>query len=198
MITLVNSYNYIEGDTAVAIGKFDGLHIGHDLILKKLASLKKQGLKTVLLSFDPSPDVFFWRMEDTEILSQTEMEEKLSGYGIDYHLVLSFTSELAKTSPEDFLSEILIQKLHAKQIVAGEDVSFGYKGRGNALFLRNAAKEGIIKCTIIPKLTVDGLEVSSTRIRECIKAGEITKANELLGYRYSFTGIIEGLTEFRP
>ena len=191
MITLVNSYNYIEGATAVAIGKFDGLHIGHDLILKKLASFKKQGLKTVLLSFDPSPDVFFWRMEDTEILSQTEMEEKLSGYGIDYHLVLSFTSELAKTSPEDFLSEILIRKLHAKQIVAGEDVSFGYKGRGNALFLRNAAKEGIIKCTIIPKLTVDGLEVSSTRIRECIKAGEITKANELLGYRYSFTGIIE-------
>ena len=84
MITLVNSYNYIEGDTAVAIGKFDGLHIGHDLILKKLASFKKQGIKTVLLSFDPSPDVFFWRMEDTEILSQTEMEEKL------YHAICQF------------------------------------------------------------------------------------------------------------
>ena len=191
MITLVNSYNYIEGDTAVAIGKFDGLHIGHDVILKKLAECKKNGLKTVLLSFDPSPDVFFWRMEDTEILSKTEMEDKLSGYGIDYHLVLSFTSELAQMSPEAFLSDILMNKLHAKMIVAGEDLSFGFKGRGNAAFLKDASNKGVIKCEILPKLTVDGLEVSSTRIRECIKAGEITKANELLGYRYSFTGIIE-------
>ncbi len=191
MITLVNSYNYIEGDTAVAIGKFDGLHIGHDRILKKLSEWKKKGLKTVLLSFDPSPDVFFWRMEDTELLSKTEMEERLSGYGIDYHLILSFTSELAQMSPADFLSEILDKRLHVKQIVAGEDVSFGFKGRGNAAFLKEKSKEGKIGCQIIPKLTVDGIEVSSSRIRECIKAGEIAKANELLGYRYSFTGIIE-------
>ena len=191
MITLVNSYNYIEGDTAVAIGKFDGLHIGHDRILKKLSEWKKKGLKTVLLSFDPSPDVFFWRMEDTELLSKTEMEERLSGYGIDYHLILSFTSELAQMSPADFLSEILDKRLHVKQIVAGEDVSFGFKGRGNAAFLKEKSKEGKIGCQIIPKLTVDGIEVSSSRIRECIKTGEIAKANELLGYRYSFTGIIE-------
>ena len=57
MTTLVNGYNFIEGDCAVAIGKFDGLHIGHDAIVKELVSLKKKGLTTVLLSFDPSPDV---------------------------------------------------------------------------------------------------------------------------------------------
>lgn len=191
MITLVNSFNFIEGDTAVAVGKFDGLHIGHELILKKLSALKKQGFTTVLLSFDPSPDVFFWRMEDTEILSQTETEERLSEYGIDCHLVLSFTTDLAKMSPEDFLSEILIKKLHAKHIVAGEDVSFGYKGRGNAEFLKQKEKTGVIKCHILKKQKVDGIEVSSTKIRELIKEGDIPKANEMLGYRYSFTGIIE-------
>lgn len=190
MITILNGYNYITGDTAIAIGKFDGLHTGHDLILKKLAGQKKKGLTTVLLSFDPSPDVFFWRTEETELLSQTEMEERLAGYGIDYHLILSFTTELARMSPEDFLSEILINKLHVKTIVAGEDVSFGYKGRGNADFLKEKEKTGIIRCHILKKLTVDGTEVSSTRIRELLKAGDIAKANELLGYAYSFTGVI--------
>ena len=191
MITLVNSFNYIEGDTAVAIGKFDGLHIGHDLLLEELKSLKKQGFTTVLLSFDPSPDVFFWRMEDTEILSKTEMEGKLAGYDIDFHLILSFTTELAKMTPEDFLSEILFRKLHVKHIVAGEDVSFGYKGRGNAEFLKKKEREGVVKCHILDKKTVDGIEVSSTRIRQMIQEGDLIKANELLGYQYSFTGIIE-------
>ena len=191
MVTLVNGLNCIEGDTAVAIGKFDGLHIGHDTILKKLTELKKRGFKTVLLSFDPSPDVFFWRMEDSEILSRTETEERLLQYGIDYHLVLSFTTELAQMTPEDFLSEILVSKLHARHLVAGEDVSFGYKGRGNAEFLKQKEKAGVIACHILKKQKVDGIEVSSTRIRELIKEGNIRKANEMLGYRYSFTGIIE-------
>ena len=191
MITLVNGYNSIEGDTAVAIGKFDGLHIGHDLLLKTLSSYKKKGLTTVLLSFDPSPDVFFWHMEDTEILSKAETEESLEKYDIDYHLILSFTTSLAQTSREDFLEEILIHQLHTKVIVAGEDVSFGYKGRGNAQFLKEKEKDGKLECHIIKKLTIGGIEVSSTQIREYIKAGKMEKAADLLGYRYSFTGVIE-------
>ena len=193
MTTVVNGYNFIEGDCAVAIGKFDGLHIGHDAIIKELVSLKKKGLTTVLLSFDPSPDVYFWRAEDTLLLTSSEMEERLNSYGIDCHLILSFTDELAKMTPEDFLNNILIEKLHVKEIVAGEDVSFGYKGRGNAEFLLSEQKKGRIKAHIIKKLTVDHTEVSSTLIRELIKNGKIEKANELLGYKYSFTGVaVEG------
>ena len=191
MITFINSYNGIEGDTAVAIGKFDGLHIGHEQILKTLEECKKEGLKTVILSFDPSPDVVFWRAEDTELLSRSEMEEHLEKYEIDYHVILSFTPELARMSCEEFLEEILIKSLHGKAVVAGEDVSFGYKGRGDAEFLKQMEKNNIIKSRIIRKKTVDGIPVSSTQIREYIKSGQIEKATEFLGYRYSFTGIIE-------
>lgn len=191
MTTIVNGFNFITKDSAVAIGKFDGLHIGHDVIVKELASLKKKGLITILLSFDPSPDVFFWHQEDTDLLSKTEMEEQLKKYGIDFHIILSFTEELSMMSPDDFLKNILIEKLHVKEIVAGEDVSFGYKGRGNALFLRECEKKGLVKCHILKKLTVKGSEVSSSRIREEILKGNMENANELLGYRYSFTGIIE-------
>ena len=191
MITVLNGYNFIEKDSAVAIGKFDGMHIGHEVILKRLAELKAKGLTTILLSFDPSPDVFFWRMEDTVLLSKTEMEERLASCGIDYHIILSFGRDLAQMSPEEFLSEILLKKLRVKEIVAGEDVSFGYKGRGNAAFLKDAEKAGLVKCHILKKLTVDGEEVSSTSIRKYLSEGKIEKANEFLGYRYSYTGVIE-------
>ena len=193
MITLINDFNSIPVDCAVAIGKFDGLHIGHDAIIKELVSLKEKGLTTVLLSFDPSPDVFFGRADDTLLLTASETEGRLLSYGIDFHLILPFTEKFAKMPAGDFLNSILIEKLHVKEIVAGEDVSFGYKGLGNAEFLLNEEKKGRIACHIIKKLTVDHTEVSSTLIRELIKNGEIGKANALLGYRYSFTGVaVEG------
>lgn len=191
MKTVVNSFNCIEGNSAVAIGKFDGLHIGHDVILSRLSDCKKRGLTTVLLTFDPSPDVFFYRANDEELLSRTEMEERLSQYDIDVHLILSFTKELAMMPPEEFVDEILVNLLHVKEIVAGEDVSFGYKGRGNAEFLKQIEKTKKIQSTICKKLCVGGIEVSSSQIRQLIAKGEIEKANELLGYKYSFTGVIE-------
>ena len=191
MRTVVNSFNYIQGETAVAIGKFDGLHIGHDVILKELSACKKRGLTTVLLTFDPSPDVFFYRTNEEELLSRAETEERLRLYDIDIHLILSFTRELAMMSPEEFLEEVLIGRMNVKEIVAGEDVSFGYKGRGNAEFLKSCEARGRVKCHILKKLTVGGVEVSSSMIRSLILSGDIEKANELLGYKYSFTGVIE-------
>ena len=120
MITVLNGYNFIEKDSAVAIGKFDGMHIGHEVILKRLAELKAKGLTTILLSFDPSPDVFFWRMEDTVLLSKTEMEERLASYGIDYHLILSFTAELAQMMPRGILDpKSWLKKLRVKEDRSG-------------------------------------------------------------------------------
>ena len=191
MKTLIDDYNLITGDSAVAIGKFDGLHLGHEVILKKLSELKKKGLTTILLSFHPSPDVFFGRVEDTELLSASETEEHLAKFDIDYHLILSFGSDLAKTGPEEFLSDILIRELRVKEIVAGEDVSFGYKGRGNAEFLKVAESKGMVKCHILKKLTIDGREVSSTAIRKFVTEGRMEDAAAFLGSRYTFCGIIE-------
>ena len=94
-------------------------------------------------------------------------------------------------SPEEFLSDILINRLHVKEIVAGEDVSFGYKGRGNAEFLKDAEKSGMVKCHILKKLTIDGREVSSSAIRSFVTEGRMEDAALFLGYRYAFTGIIE-------
>ena len=144
-----------------------------------------------LLSFHPSPDVFFGRVEDTELLSASETEEHLAKFDIDYHLILSFGSDLAKTGPEEFLSDILIRELRVKEIVAGEDVSFGYKGRGNAEFLKDAESKGMVKCHILKKLTIDGREVSSTAIRKFVTEGRMEDAAAFLGSRYTFCGIIE-------
>lgn len=180
---------YIKGTTnvrlgrpsAVTIGKFDGVHRGHQKIMQALLAAKEKGLQTVVVTFDMSP---------VSILTKEERNERLAHMGVDVLVEYPFSRELCHMEPEAFLKEILLGQLKARYIVAGDDCSFGYKRRGNAAFLQKYASELHYSVDIFPKEQEDGADISSTRIREALSEGRIELVNRLLGYRYMVTAAV--------
>lgn len=174
----------LERPSAVTIGKFDGVHRGHQKIMQALLSAKNKGLLAVVVTFDMAP---------VSILTKEERNERLEQMGVDVLVEYPFSKELCHMEPEAFLKEILLGQLKARYIVAGDDCSFGYKRRGNAAFLQNYAEELHYKVDIFPKEKEDGADISSTRIREALSEGKMELVNRLLGYHYMVTGpVIHG------
>ena len=181
---------YIEEATAVAIGKFDGFHRGHQTLLQKMQEQKKKGLATVIFTFVPSPAAFF----STEIMKElTTLEEKRKIFekaGIDYLIEFPFVQETADMEPEAYIKEVLVERIHAKCVVAGEDVSFGRRGSGNAKLLLDKSEELGYDVVLIDKVQYEGREVSSTFVREEVTKGNMELVHRLLGIPYHVGGMI--------
>ena len=181
---------YIEEATAVAIGKFDGFHRGHQTLLQKMQEQKKKGLATVIFTFVPSPAAFF----STEIMKElTTLEEKRKIFekaGIDYLIEFPFVQETADMEPEAYIKEVLVERIHAKCVVAGEDVSFGRRGSGNAKLLLDKSEELSYDVVLIDKVQYEGREVSSTFVREEVTKGNMELVHQLLGIPYHVGGMI--------
>lgn len=181
---------YIEEATAVAIGKFDGFHRGHQTLLQKMQEQKKKGLATVIFTFVPSPAAFF----STEIMKElTTLEEKRKIFekaGIDYLIEFPFVQETADMEPEAYIKEVLVERIHAKCVVAGEDVSFGRRGSGNAKLLLDKSEELGYDVVLIDKVQYEGREVSSTFVREEVTKGNMELVHQLLGIPYHVGGMI--------
>lgn len=192
MRIITEKYANITEQTCVTIGKFDGVHRGHARILEELMKAKEQGFKTVVFTFEPSPFEFFTGNKQTELTTREEKRILFERLGIDYLWEFPFDEETANTEPEIFIKEILLKQLHAVRIVAGPDLSFGKKGRGNALLLKEYLHKTQLEedCTlqIVDKVRYDGEIISSTAIREFLQKGELWMANEMLGRAYSFCG----------
>lgn len=178
----------IGQDSAVAIGKFDGIHQGHRLIIDHITAMKKHGLKAVVFTFFPSPAAFFSKSEVKELYTPAEKREAFSKMGVDILIECPFDEHIASYDPTLFVKEVLCEKLHAKLICAGEDVSFGKGGKGNLALLKEMSKEYDYHVHIIDKLKYEGTEISSTVIRELITHGDMHKANAMLGTPFSITG----------
>lgn len=174
--------------SAVAIGKFDGVHIGHNRILSAIAGQKD--LATVVFSFTPSPGVFFGVVEPKELMTREEKRARLAEAGVDFLVEFPFHAESAATPPDVFLRKILCEQLHMKYIAAGPDVSYGAKGAGDVNMLIDNAAELGYRVEIIEKETANGIVISSTTIREALRDAKIEKVNEMLGYRYSIEGCV--------
>ena len=171
----IDSVN-ISFPTVVAIGKFDGMHLGHQKLMNEVVRIKNEhagNYKTV--AFMITHD------SDDELLSTQERFKRLESLGIDYVVNCKFTDEVRTMSAEDFLTKILIEKLGAKYIVAGPDVRFGYMGAGDEKFIRSAEKDFDFKLVIIDKKCYKGSEISSTRIKKCILDGDNDDAKAMLG-----------------
>ena len=119
---------HIDEPTAVAMGKFDSLHLGHKVILDRLKREAECSLRTVVVAFDPGPEVFFGKYEGGFVLTAEEKKQLLEKAGIDYYILYPFDSETAGTEAEDFLEDVLIKQMNMQVLVAGEDVSFGKNG----------------------------------------------------------------------
>lgn len=182
---------YIKEKTAVAIGKFDGIHIGHRRLLQEILKERECGLKACVFTFDPPPNVFFGKGNEKELTTRDEKRKLFENLGIDVLVEFPLTKATAATKPEDFVTDILHGKLHAKMVVAGTDLSFGAGGMGNAKLLEEMADALEMDVHIIDKIMLGEKEISSTLVRESVEKGDMPFVEKLLGVPYTVSGIVQ-------
>ena len=179
---------YIEKETAVAIGKFDGVHMGHRRLLQEILEQKKKGLSACVFTFDPTPAVLFGFSDGKELTTKEEKRSLFETLGVDILIEFPLTKETAATSPEDFVTDILVGKMNTRFIVAGNDLSFGNKGAGNAALLEKMSGQLGFSVKTIDKISIEGVEVSSTHIRKLVEEGQMKQAVKMLGMPYIIRG----------
>ena len=178
-------------DTAVAIGKFDGFHMGHQKLLHMVTEQKAKGLAAAVFTFVPSPAAFFSKEAQQELTTIQEKRNIFEEAGVDYLIEYPFYQEIADMEPETYIRKVLVEQLHAKCIVAGEDVSFGKKGMGNYRLLEQKSAEYGYQVIVIDKVQYQGREISSTYVRDAVKQGEMELVTKLLGQPYHVGGMSE-------
>ena len=181
----------LEMPSAVAIGKFDGIHLGHRQLLGEIVAKKQEGFQAVVFTFNPSPSVLFSKVREKELTSRDEKRQLFEALGIDVLVEFPLTYETAATPKEVFVEEILVQKLNAKYIVAGMDLSFGKNGEGNSAFLVEKSGQFGFQVEIIDKISYKGEIISSTLVRSAISEGNVKKARFMLGSPYFVQGIVQ-------
>lgn len=179
------------GKSAVAIGKFDGIHRGHIALLEHILEQKKRGLLAVVFTFYPSASVFFGKGEERELTPLKEKREFFKKLGIDILIEFPLNKETAAIPAKDFVTEILVKQMQAAYIAAGTDLSFGDKGKGNKELLLQMADELDFQVEIIDKVMDKDREISSSYVRKEIEQGNMEKVSDLLGRNYSVTGTVE-------
>ena len=186
-LNALNSRSVLE-KTAVTIGNFDGVHLGHQAMIKQLKHVaEQQQLKTVVMIFEPQPLEYFKGYEaPPRISSLREKVEYLTELGVDYIAVAKFDESFRSLSATDF-ADILKTKLNAEHLVLGDDFHFGKNRQGNSEFLRDYGFD----VTNLQTIELDGERVSSTRIRQTLQAGDLALAAQLLGRPYSITGRVQ-------
>lgn len=177
-----------EGNTAAAIGKFDGLHLGHRKLLGEIQKARQDGLKSAVFTFDPSPAVFFSGQPRKELSTREEKREAFERMGIDILIEFPLNRQTAAIPAEDFVREILCARMHTRFLAAGTDLSFGDGGRGDWRLLKALAGQLGYQVQVIDKLLYEGREISSSFVREQVQAGNMETAARLLGEPYRVSG----------
>lgn len=179
---------YLKKETAVAIGKFDGVHIGHRRLLEEIMKKKAEGLAACVFTFEPAPAVLFGCSDGKELTTKEEKRILLERMGVDILIEYPLTPESAAISPEAFVKEVLGGQMNAAFVAAGQDLSFGAKGAGNAALLKEMGVDLGLEVQTIDKVCFQGREVSSSVIRKAVEAGDMELAEQLLGMPYTFMG----------
>lgn len=178
---------YIEEPTVMSLGKFDGIHRGHELLMEHLSAKKEEGLSAVIFTFDIPPKKNVSNVEAKVLTTNEEKMHIFEQIGVDYLVECPFTKEIMCMEPEDFI-EKMVRQLHVKCFVVGEDFHFGHNRRGDYKMLQAYRETYDYEVLVIEKMKEDARDISSTFVREEVAAGNIEKANHLLGYRYFVTG----------
>lgn len=181
--------------TAIALGNFDGVHLGHAQVLSQILgnlddNATGQKLYPTVVSFNPHPREFFSGQPQLLLTPLDEKVEQLDKLGIQQLVLLPFTQHLAKLSPQDFVEQILIQDLKAQKITVGKDFRFGYQRQGNVETLQAIASQFGTDVRIAPLKTEGDHRISSSLIRAALAEGNIQHANQMLGRPYQLSGIV--------
>ncbi|MFA5523367.1 MAG: bifunctional riboflavin kinase/FAD synthetase [Tissierellales bacterium] len=188
----INVKSNINGNTAVALGNFDGLHLGHLFLIEEMMTIAdERDLKKSVFTFNNESLVRFKTNKTNNLLMSNEQKIKLlDELGLDLLYFVDFTEEIMHMTPYEFIKNILVERLKAKFIVIGFDFRFGYKAKGDGEFLIEAGKEFGFEVMIIEPIAKNNKIISSSSIREFIKEGNIQEANYLLGRPFTIKGTI--------
>lgn len=180
----------LPGRSAVAIGKFDGVHLGHQALIHKITEQKKKGLLATVFTFDTSASAFFGG-ETKELTTRAEKRHIFQRMGVDVLIEFPLNPVTAATEPEEFVHRFLAEQMQAAYICAGSDLSFGKNGAGDYELLAGFAREYDYRVELVDKVMVDREEVSSSRVREAVRRGRMEQVTRMLGTPYSVTGYVE-------
>lgn len=184
--------NYNKQPSVVTIGTFDGVHLGHEKIVKRLCKYSdSKNLTSLILTFFPHPRMVLNKEETLKLLNTIEeKKQRLEILGIDALVIEPFTLEFANLSAKDYVKNILVDKLNAKHIIIGYDHRFGKNRSANINDLITYGNKYGFTVEEISVKDVEDVSVSSTKIRQALHNGEIEKANKYLGYNYSLRGVV--------
>ncbi len=181
----------LNNGCAVALGNFDGLHIGHLAVINRTAEEAGENLTAAVMLFDEHSMKAVTGEAPPKLITDSERTSIFEEKGIET-VTVNF-SEIRDFSPEEFVEEILIKKLNAKVVLCGFNYRFGNKAKGDAKLLEKLCIEKGIKCVIIDEVEIGGMAVSSTAIRKAVECGDIEKANSMLGRYFGYcTEVING------
>jgi riboflavin kinase / FMN adenylyltransferase len=183
----------------VTIGVFDGVHRGHqELIGRAVKSGRSRGVPTVLMTFDPHPmEVVFPGSHPAQLTTLTRRAELVEELGIDVFLVVPFTADFMKLTPERYIHELLVERLHVVEVLVGDNFTFGKKAAGNVDLLRKAGERFGFAVDSVALVAESGqpdhdaaVTFSSTYIRSCVDAGDMVAAAEALGRPHRVEGVV--------
>ena len=180
-----------EKESAVTLGKFDGLHRGHQKLIQKICEKKEKfHVKTIVFAFDMNPLFRQKGLVRKGITTNEERKERLSQV-VDVLVECPFDERISTMTAEDFIEKILVQTFHAKYIVVGTDFRFGFEKKGDVAMLAAYAEKNGYELTVVSKEMFGNREISSTYIREELEKGHLENVNQMLGYPYTISGMVE-------
>ncbi len=180
---------------ALTIGNFDGVHRGHQALLASVReAATRLGVEAAVMTFEPHPREFFARLAGdlskapTRIANLRDKLQSLSNAGVDRVIVEHFNAHFASMSPQDFIEKVLVQGLHVKWLMVGEDFCYGAKRAGNVAMLIEAGKKYGFHVEAMPTVTNNGERISSSAVRTALAKGDFPLAAQLLGHPYAISG----------
>lgn len=176
----------------LTIGNFDGVHKGHLALFERVKQIAKEiNGSSVVMTFDPHPIKVLSNGNGPPVITPTPQKLRLiKEAGIDIILCLPFTKEFANIPAKDFVEKILVEKIGVKYVVVGYDYSFGKNRQGNIEFLKKMAQRYQFKVEVVEPVSINGIIVSSTKIRKLVQEGKLEEAKLLLGRNYQVTGTV--------
>lgn len=180
-------------NAVVTIGTFDGVHRGHQFILKDMVrKAREMGGETVVVTFYPHPRQVLCIGDNSLrfISTQEEKIKQMDALGIDNLIIINFTKDFSKLSSEDFIKNYIVEKIKPAVLIIGYDHHFGNNRLGDFEMLNRLGEKNNFKVEKVPVQDVDNIVVSSTKIRNALQMGDIRLANNLLGHQFSYTGIV--------